>query len=290
MTIERVFEPSDDQIIYHYCSNETFLAICETKTLRLSDVNMMNDYAEGRWGYHLFEKAANALLAQKISGLNEDFFDKVDEIISPIQLHLHPVTSSFSKVPDLLSQWRGYADDGQGVAIGFIAKEIERLPITLLEVCYDEERQLSEMQAVLRALFEVEKEENKKFSREFEDQCALIGLNSLAYKNPAFSEEQEVRCSHVLDVVPSGDFAKLHDSGGYSGKKKIKGSPVQFQVRNQSIVPFIDLKFPRVKGGNIAEVWLGPRNNNGLGNLLYPLHQNGFTRAKLKMSKATYRG
>jgi len=288
MTIERVLKPSDDQIIYHYCSNEAFLAICEAKSLRLSDVNMMNDYAEGRWGYRLFEQAANALLHQNIPGLNEKFFNKVDETISPLQLHLHPVCSSFSKVPDLLSQWRGYAEDGQGVAIGFFAKEIERLPITLLEVCYDKKIQLTEMQAVLRALFEVEKEEKNKLSKEFKTQCALIGLNSLAYKNPAFSEEQEIRCYHVLDVVPSGDFAKLHDNGGYSGKKKVKGSPVCFQVRNQLIVPFIDLKFPRVKGGNIAEVWLGPRNNNSKGNFLYPLHQNGFTRAQLRTSKATY--
>ncbi|MGX1164485.1 dienelactone hydrolase [Bradyrhizobium sp. USDA 372] len=38
------------QIYYHYCSMETFRLICEMKTLRYSDINMMNDVAENAWG------------------------------------------------------------------------------------------------------------------------------------------------------------------------------------------------------------------------------------------------
>src|ERR1700686_4490856 len=56
--IHRVFDPADTDIFYHYCSNETFRLICENKTLRFSDVNMLNDYAESRWGYSVFEDAA----------------------------------------------------------------------------------------------------------------------------------------------------------------------------------------------------------------------------------------
>lgn len=258
--------------------------------LRLSDVNMMNDYAEGRWGYRLFEKAANAVLEMKIPGLDEVFLEKIDEIIAPTQLFVHPVICSFSLDPDVLSQWRGYADNGRGVAIGFSAKEIERLPVTLLEVCYDQDTQLSEMKAALLGLFETEQNESKKFSRDFEQACMLVSANSLAYKNPAFSEEKEIRCVHLLDVERSDEFAKLKDGGGHSDGKKVKGSPVCFRVRDGAIVPYIDLGFRRVQGGPIVELWIGPRNQNGPGNFLYPLHQNGFTRVKLRRSEATYRG
>lgn len=34
------------QVFYHYCSMETFRLICDVKTLRYSDINMMNDVAE----------------------------------------------------------------------------------------------------------------------------------------------------------------------------------------------------------------------------------------------------
>lgn len=32
-------------IIYHYCSLETFVQIIKNKTIRLSDLNKTNDYA-----------------------------------------------------------------------------------------------------------------------------------------------------------------------------------------------------------------------------------------------------
>ena len=35
--------------IYHYCSIETFFAIIQNKTLRLSDLNKTNDYMEKKW-------------------------------------------------------------------------------------------------------------------------------------------------------------------------------------------------------------------------------------------------
>jgi hypothetical protein len=63
--IDRVFDPADNEIFYHYCSNETLRLICQNKTLRLSDVNMLNDYAESRWGYHIFEQAASYLLQRE---------------------------------------------------------------------------------------------------------------------------------------------------------------------------------------------------------------------------------
>jgi hypothetical protein len=53
-------KPGD--IFYHYCSTETLRTICETKTLRFSDINMMNDYAESAYGYNIFEQAAGRLI------------------------------------------------------------------------------------------------------------------------------------------------------------------------------------------------------------------------------------
>jgi len=39
--VDRAYDPKDHEIFYHYCSNETLRLICENKTLRFSDVNML---------------------------------------------------------------------------------------------------------------------------------------------------------------------------------------------------------------------------------------------------------
>jgi hypothetical protein len=43
-------EPDTPDILYHYCSNATFLSIIESNTIRLSDLSLSNDSQEGRWG------------------------------------------------------------------------------------------------------------------------------------------------------------------------------------------------------------------------------------------------
>ena len=134
--LNNILSPRDDDVFYHYCSVETFRLICETKTLRFSDINLMNDAAETRWGYSIFEHAANEILKRKPPGLEnitEQFFEDVDKIINSAQAYAHPVICAFSREPDVLGQWRAYSDDGAGVAIGFGGKALRTLPATLLK-------------------------------------------------------------------------------------------------------------------------------------------------------------
>ena len=123
----RSYRPEDEATIYHYCNAETLRAILTTKTLRFGDVNMMNDYRESAWGYKIFLETANELLAlskevPELKKIDQHFLDQVDKILSSSQLHVHPFTASLSKNPDVLSQWRAYADNGRGFAIGFFGQ------------------------------------------------------------------------------------------------------------------------------------------------------------------------
>jgi len=120
MLIERLYHPTDDEIFYHYCSPLAFHAILESGKIRFTDINMLNDTAEMHWGYSVFEEAAGNLIktaekSKKLGGLNKGFFDKVDEIIAPLQSRFHPFVSCFSREPDLLGQWRAYADNARGL-------------------------------------------------------------------------------------------------------------------------------------------------------------------------------
>ena|ERR1700683_166466 len=62
MLITRLFHPADGDILYHYCSVSAFHAILESGRIRFTDINMLNDRDEMRWGYSVFEEAAGNLL------------------------------------------------------------------------------------------------------------------------------------------------------------------------------------------------------------------------------------
>jgi len=60
-----------------------------------------------------------------------------------------------------------------------------------------------------------------KYGNEFNTFSYLFGFDLSSFKNPAFSEEQEIRLIHLLDFKPSNKFLKLEDAGGiYFGEEK----------------------------------------------------------------------
>ena len=132
--------------LYHYCSNETFCAIASSSTIRLSALTFSNDSTEGR--------LLGKLLADIVSKDRNDS-SKVDylEVIMAALTDMSPGFGfCLSKKGDLLSQWRGYADDGKGVSIGFNKTYINNSPISILvpptleDVIYEETEQREVLQ------------------------------------------------------------------------------------------------------------------------------------------------
>ena len=108
-------------VLSHYCSNEAFLSILRTRELWLSDFSLSNDHLEGKW--------LRKLLTERWSKQNlypleyERLTAHVDAVIDTF------VAGGFclSEEDDLLSQWRGYADNGAGVSIGFEGSYLEKI-------------------------------------------------------------------------------------------------------------------------------------------------------------------
>lgn len=296
MLVSRIYKPKEGTLLYHYCSVETLAAIAEHKCIRFSDVNMMNDYYETGYAYGLFEETANEILKdaeiqKKLPGMTESFFDQVDQVISPSQLFLHPVIACFSKSPDVLSQWRGYADDARGVAVGFPAELLGKMPVTVLEVEYKRSVQIAEMKAALVALYMMEIDRGATWGNEFRNDCMVLAAWSLGFKSEAFQEEQEVRLLHVLTAEFDGDRSRLVDVDETDKSGAVtKGQPVRFRVADGALIAYIDIPIPATPDGKfLPEVWVGPRNMNGPGNLLYLLGGNGVSGATLRRSTATFR-
>ena len=291
---QHIVQPEAHDVFYHYCSLETFRVICDKKTLRFSDINMMNDYGENAWGYRIFEKAATHLLRPdrppELKDITKSFFDDVDNIIGPIQFFLHPVIFSLSRNPDVLSQWRSYADGGRGVAIGFSGPALAALPSTIIRVEYDEATQVAEMAEALAIIYAAESKRNHTRGAEFRTMCRDVAVFKAAFKNPLFSEEQEVRCVHLLTVQKNGSMIKLVDDVNIVDGKEVPGQPVQFRISDGGIIAFIDMLLPMTASGQpIKEIWKGPKNDNAPGNIMYMMGAAGFKDYKICRSLATFR-
>lgn len=287
---DRFMTPEPGVNYYHYCNSMTFLAIAEGGRLRFSDANMMNDGSEGRYGYALFERAANELLDEvgthpALEGLTPEFFGKVDDWLSPKQLFSHPVIACFSRRPDVLSQWRAYADDGAGWAIGFSGEALNAMPVTMLDVVYDPDLQIREVRNHLVAMHLLARDGDEK--TDLASNARLLASYLHAYKDPSFREEEEVRLLHELRVEIEETGWTLSDEGGTADGKAIDGEQVRFRAAGESIVAFVDIGF---RPGAIREVWHGPRNSNGVGNVLFPLTQWGHRNVEVWRSASYYRG
>ena len=123
----------------------------------------MNDFSETHWAYERFIDAANEVIEE----VGREFIDKFDLYAHSTQLHILPFICCFSADGDVLSQWRAYADDGVGVAIGFATHSLEKLNVRSVAIDYDSESQVRHYSAILRATHEValglEEDERERF-------------------------------------------------------------------------------------------------------------------------------
>jgi len=293
-TVDRILKLKPETVLYHYCSTATLLSILEHGKLRFSDTNQMNDPHEWRYCCELFEKSATALLKMvpgcaALDGLDANFLDLVDRYLSPKQLYSHPVIACFSKRPDVPSQWRGYADCGKGWSIGFSGQALNAMPVTLLDVLYDPEQQVTEIRNFLAAMYLTGREEGCDLIDSVRQNAPLLASFLHGYKHQSFAEEQEVRALHELRVELSEDGLELIDENHSSGGIVNVGQAVGFRAAGSAIVAYVDLPLQRADGVAISELWFGPSNDNGLGNVLFPLTRFGHRSVKLFWSASSYR-
>lgn len=269
-----------ENIIYHYCNIDSFKAIMQNKTLWLSSIYNLNDYKEIHW---IKDK-----VAKRIKDLTtKDSFKKY-KIFEELYLKQHPLVyvASFSQGKDLLSQWRAYANDGKGVAIGFNAKFFEEISnIKISKVLYSEEEQNRQIESILSSIENFDNSLVK--NQEFEVLCQEIitTINNLAAKskNELFKEEQEVRIIHNPIII--------NDKQNCCYKFENSISNMKFRSCHDNLIPYFELKFDKYKEQTppIIEIIKGPKNRAIDKEIRMFMSINGFHDMKIEKSNASYR-
>lgn len=284
--------------LYHYCSNSAFHSIVGQKRVRLSLLSSSNDSKEGS---HILD------VANKI--LPDDFAEK-KEAIAQLERVISAVSAigfCLSADGDVLSQWRAYADNAQGVAIGFdreainVAAEAEadrEIVVRVAPVAYDveflTEIMLPDLQPVIEhyssgkmqrprlgtlvsPLTEEERAaENLRYREAIRELfLMLMRIANYAYmiKSPFFSEEKEWR---ILVHLTNLD-----------GVLALPGA--KFESAPEKLKPFREFPLEGFSPLVVREVVLGPRNQTPNEVVRLYLSTHGLGHVTVRRSSGSYR-
>lgn len=312
-------------IVYHYCSFDTFMAIIKHKTLRLSEITKSNDSKEVIWITRFIEEvfrdAYNKNASKRLSAKFPEmaFMEMVEHYRNDFFNEKHPIYSFFvtcfseADDGDLLSQWRGYADDGKGVAIGFDGDVLSQIrqssfgdPIInpLLnfdKVEYTERSQKATIKRIANQLIDTLKDicnmQNmddigtfKYHSMRYFNKSFLeLFKQSVFMKNPFFREEREYRLCFWTDTR----FTKTTkpETEGIHLDDGLKFEKLGFQNKSGRLVSYVDLNFSESNKPFIKEIIIGPKSLFTESDVINYLCDNEIyiDEKNVSLSKGTYR-
>lgn len=295
--------------VYHYCNLETFFAIFSNSTIRLNNITKSNDSEEiiyllpkmRKYCINLFNYYNDSFPDEY--KLHSDFINNVFESkFNETALNFY--VSCFSEEADLLSQWRGYANDACGVSIGFSTESLYPL-VNSVHSSYN----FSQVRYSLDDLYnQIDKSITELIKQNFignpkNDSLVLLNIvditlsmilsNSILYKNPNFSEEKEWRLSYN----PFGNIRKNTNKRSYYDRmsemfnKSSENSgfirtPMAFHISNDKIISHIDLSFEPIKKLFIKEIIIGSKANIKDLDLDLFLLSNGYDPMKIYIHKS----
>ncbi len=301
------------KILYHYCSVDAFHEIIKNKTLRLSEIEKSNDSLECQW---LEQRIVPSLIRKRIveqlseTSSNEYVESMIKESISIYKGYWDSLHDSivqkmtlaicFSRNDDLLSQWRGYGNDGYGVAIGFNTKAFGKYlnlglfsVMQLKKVEYNESKQekviSAQVEEYVRQFLEAPR------SGMLESSLTAIHLvclfESTFNKNPAFSEEAEWRLAASLGNI--ADYASVSQRYIRARLTDVLSAP-KVLIKNSKAVFYSDLSFKHLSipegGVLIPRIVIGPKCKLSRRDIYMLLDSYGYDSSNLEIesSKATY--
>lgn len=269
-------DPQAPSVLYHYTDAQGLLGILAHKQFWLTHHSFLNDSNEIQYGSKLIKQIVPGFSASIPQDSFEDWLENFDtrEERSKDQTYI----VCFSENGDQLSQWRAYADDGLGFAIGFRFTELEQLAGTVGwcfgpdRVVYEKERQIE----LLREAIDDGFAEHEGEMIEFWD--GLLDQHSITFKDAAFSEEAEWRMTSIIVAEP-----------GTEPDEFLEVPTPLFRSTKYGIAPYVQLGFP---ASAIVEIVIGPRcqmreKHWVLRRLLQ--HHEIDNEIRITNSKATYR-
>lgn len=273
--------------VYHYCSTDTFYRIVANKTLRLSDIEKSNDFMEKSWSIHqCISHLRGRISAGEDRQRGASLVDALEEEFSKYNRMI--LACCFSKQRDLLSQWRGYGDNGAGICLGvdaanafsnahqrtrrFFSNRINFLGdiknLGFDTIRYDAE-ELCRITEELFAMY-VEMIPNELTPGKAAELMVRLIYPALPFfKSPAFREELEYRFVYYPELPVAPYKPELFSEEEFQEKLMLQKNPMEldrfilqpmnYRERNRNLVSYRDISFQNLPGSFIRSITIGPR-------------------------------
>lgn len=274
-----------DAAVYHYTTLQALCEIVKSKRFRLSNVFFMNDYMEVEWCFNL----AREMMVKQSPKRFAPLLRRIQE-----RGFQHVYCGCFSSPKDDLSQWRGYADDGRGVAIEVDLPhviKVNNVYVERIEVNYSVDEQKAHLDRILQGFLKPIKKGGLAERLGERGKVAFAHFNLSVYamqcKNPAFAGEKETRLivrtsERDAEIVWRYDEELAHEFP----------HGIDFRMRGGTVVPFVEIDLPL---DAVRSIWLGPRFGEDMAEVALQLFlsKEGVPERvvrNLRRSRASYRG
>lgn len=240
-----------NNLYYHYTSISTLEKIITSKKVWFTDYRFLNDGHEIKHG---------------LNKLLDNFPNERELFMDAFKLHncqTNYCIFSMSESHEILTQWREYAEDGSGVAIGFNKQFMNNAGIELVKCNYNvndvndvNEELIKKHSNFIKAVAKNTKHDNnnsmgkiQSWIKENKEQFEACIEDTMYMKNNAFKNEQEIR---AVIAVPTNEM--------------------KFRVSGELMIPYAEIALwgeeapefnhDSVNISNVInEIWLGPKAN-----------------------------
>ncbi len=250
--------------LYHYTNASGLKGIFDSKQIWFTDYRHLNDPGELRYGFEIAKRAFDAAASGAV-GAEKALLEFAGVMIGSERLHevFGFFVASFSRAPNDLGQWRAYADNGRGFAIGFSPKMFAMQDVPrqapnenafISPMNYESEETIRRhREGIERARLcmrdavsaHLDLLQPVEVGREFIRRLVMRLVSSvtmivaLGTKHPAYAPEQEVR------LVALGEADSLL-------------RVTQTRIRGGEMTPYIIHPWPISGSDDIAEIVVGP--------------------------------
>ena len=315
----------------HYCDLNAFQCIIEKQTIWLSDIHFLNDSSEESLFLDALSDVMSRML-EKVSNSTREHINENNDIktlftnIKHLYENVAYICCFSDNMNDDLSQWRGYADDGKGMCIGFHKEQLSELSkpnmkqlkpdgniynqITDLvfqqkKICYSTREAISkELEGIISPIIKdydsgpktgdiIHKFPDILFYGKLRD---LTYNNRVFYKNSSFKSENEYRICfydylHKDQIESDKKMLMTNMQTKYEFSNGTKLSELKYRKRASRLIPFREMKFPKtVFQQMLSSITIGPKNPMSKDEVEYFLLANGFdtSNISIKKSESTY--
>lgn len=267
---------TDEDILYHYCSMESFTKIIESKKIRLGNVLQMNDPTElalrsFNWIELLYKLYEREPFEFKLNLDNKEL--DIKKYLDLLSYHQDSIKSDsffafcMSTCYDDLNQWRVYGGNGNGVCLGFDVNGIINLTekdksFDYEELEYRDLHKISELaaQSILAKIRDSytanDIEQLTKLVKDFYSELKFFVLR---YKHPAYKAESEARLLYRKHLIHGDD-------------NQMKADDIIIESSGSNIKTYKEIALSDI---TIKNITFGPINKVPLDNILLFLYANG---------------